>query len=376
MTDNNSPAVRFSKVSRHFGEVKAVDGVDLDILDGEFFTMLGPSGSGKTTCLRLIAGFERPDAGYINLYGQDVSDLPPYERDVNTVFQDYALFPHMTVGQNVGYGLMIKKVAKAEREKRVREMLELVRLGGLENRKPGQLSGGQRQRVALGRATIRNPAVFLMDEPLSNLDAILRVQMRDELLRLHERLQTTMIYVTHDQVEAMTMGHRIVVMNNGLVQQVGPPQAVYDLPVNEFVAGFLGSPRINLIPGRLERTNGHWNLQGKSFSLPLGAEMGQRLAATSLQAGDNVTLGIRPEDADVISAQDQPDLRGEVHLIEPIGSDKYVSVRLGEEECMVRTSPRLAVEKGDAINLRFDWQRAHIFDSSGSNVFAMQNSGK
>jgi ABC-type sugar transport system ATPase subunit len=246
-----------------------------------------------------------------------------------------------------------------------------LRLEQFLQRWPGQLSGGQRQRVALGRATIRNPAVFLMDEPLSNLDAILRVQMRDELLRLHERLQTTMIYVTHDQIEAMTMGHRIVVMNNGLVQQVGPPQTVYDMPVNEFVAGFLGSPRINLLQGFLERPNGAWVFRSESFTVPMGSDMEQRLAATSLKPGDQVTLGIRPEDTEVVGPEAQADVQGQVHLIEPIGSDKYVSVHIGEAECMVRTSPRLVVEKGEAINLKLAWQRAHIFDQTGRNVFAV-----
>jgi putative spermidine/putrescine transport system ATP-binding protein len=240
MGDTATPAVRFSGVSRHFGEVKAVDQVDLDILDGEFFTMLGPSGSGKTTCLRLIAGFERPDAGQIALYGQDVSNLPPYERDVNTVFQDYALFPHMTVGQNVGYGLMIKKTPKSEREQRVREMLELVRLAGLENRKPGQLSGGQRQRVALARALVNHPRVLLLDEPLGALDLKLRQQMQVELKNIQQRIGITFIYVTHDQEEALTMSDRLAVFNHGKIEQLGSPAEIYEHPATPFVAGFVG----------------------------------------------------------------------------------------------------------------------------------------
>jgi putative spermidine/putrescine transport system ATP-binding protein len=249
MTDNNSPAVRFSGVSRHFGEVKAVDQVDLDILDGEFFTMLGPSGSGKTTCLRLIAGFERPDTGHIDLYGQDVSALPPYERDVNTVFQDYALFPHMTVGQNVAYGLMIKKVARPEREKRVRDMLELVRLGGLENRKPGQLSGGQRQRVALARALVNHPRVLLLDEPLGALDLKLRQQMQIELKMIQQQVGITFVYVTHDQEEALTMSDRLAVFNQGKIEQIGSPAEIYEHPVTPFVAGFVGVS--NLVSGEV-----------------------------------------------------------------------------------------------------------------------------
>jgi putative spermidine/putrescine transport system ATP-binding protein len=249
VTDNSTPAVRFSEVSRHFGEVRAVDDVSLDILDGEFFTMLGPSGSGKTTCLRLVAGFERPDAGYIRLYGQDVSGLPPYERDVNTVFQDYALFPHMTVGQNVGYGLMIKKVPKPEREKRVREMLELVRLAGLESRKPSQLSGGQRQRVALARALVNHPRVLLLDEPLGALDLKLRQQMQIELKTIQQQVGITFVYVTHDQEEALTMSDRLAVFNQGKIEQVGSPAEIYEHPATPFVAGFVGVS--NLVSGEV-----------------------------------------------------------------------------------------------------------------------------
>lgn len=251
MPNPSPPAVRFSDVSRHFGDVKAVDNVGLDILDGEFFTMLGPSGSGKTTCLRLIAGFERPDAGAIQLYGQDVSNLPPYERDVNTVFQDYALFPHMTVGQNVGYGLMIKKTPKAKREQQVKEMLELVRLPGLEHRKPGQLSGGQRQRVALARALINHPRVLLLDEPLGALDLKLRQQMQLELKAIQQRVGITFVYVTHDQEEALTMSDRLAVFNQGRIEQIGSPAEIYEHPTTSFVASFVGVS--NLISGDLAR---------------------------------------------------------------------------------------------------------------------------
>jgi putative spermidine/putrescine transport system ATP-binding protein len=251
MADSQIPAVRFSDVSRHFGEVKAVDGVSLDILDGEFFTMLGPSGSGKTTCLRLVAGFDRPTAGQILLHGQDVSRLPPYEREVNTVFQDYALFPHMTVGENIVYGLMIRKIPKAERERRVEEMLELVRLPGLAERRPGQLSGGQRQRVALARALINHPRVLLLDEPLGALDLKLRQQMQVELKAIQQRVGITFVYVTHDQEEALTMSDRLAVFNLGKVEQVGSPAEVYEHPATPFVAGFVGVS--NLVSGELAR---------------------------------------------------------------------------------------------------------------------------
>jgi putative spermidine/putrescine transport system ATP-binding protein len=250
-TPQKTVAVQLARVSRHFGDVKAVDEVSLDIYDGEFFSMLGPSGSGKTTCLRLIAGFEQVTSGSVLLHGEDVSGVPPYERDVNTVFQDYALFPHMTVGQNVAYGLMIRKVPKQEREARVREMLNLVRLGGMEKRKPSQLSGGQRQRVALARALINHPSVLLLDEPLGALDLKLRQEMQIELKNIQQRVGITFVYVTHDQEEALTMSDRLAVFNHGKIEQVGTPAEVYERPATAFVAGFVGVS--NIISGETAR---------------------------------------------------------------------------------------------------------------------------
>ncbi len=247
----STAAIRFEQVSRHFGDVKAVDQVDLEIRDGEFFSMLGPSGSGKTTCLRMIAGFDRPTAGRIFLYGQDVSFLPPYERDVNTVFQDYALFPHMTVEANIAYGLMIKGVPVDERRKQAEEMLELVRLPGFGGRKPSQLSGGQRQRVALARALINHPKVLLLDEPLGALDLKLRQQMQVELKSIQKRVGITFIFVTHDQEEALTMSDRIAVFSEGKIQQVGTPADIYERPATPFVAGFVGTS--NLLSGEVSR---------------------------------------------------------------------------------------------------------------------------
>jgi putative spermidine/putrescine transport system ATP-binding protein len=251
MTHSSTPAIRFDQVSRHFGEVKAVDQADLEIRDGEFFSMLGPSGSGKTTCLRMIAGFDRPTSGHIYLYGQEVSNLPPYERDVNTVFQDFALFPHMTVDDNIAYGLMIRGVPKKERYKQVDEILDLVRLPGLGHRKPSQLSGGQRQRVALARALINHPKVLLLDEPLGALDLKLRQQMQVELKAIQQRVGITFIFVTHDQEEALTMSDRIAVFNEGRIVQVGTPVEIYERPASPFVAGFVGTS--NLIGGDLAR---------------------------------------------------------------------------------------------------------------------------
>ena len=248
---SGTPAVRFSRVSRRFGDVVALDELTLDILEGEFFAILGPSGSGKTTCLRLIAGFDRPTSGSIELHGARVDDQPPYARDVNTVFQDYALFPHMSVADNVGYGLMIRKVPRAERARRVAEMLELVRLPNVGSRRPSALSGGQRQRVALARALINRPRVLLLDEPLGALDLKLRQQMQVELKSLQQRLGITFIHVTHDQEEALAMSDRIAVVRDGRLEQVGTPADVYERPATAFVADFLGQS--NLLDGAIAR---------------------------------------------------------------------------------------------------------------------------
>ena len=247
---SETPDVRLTGLRKTYGDVVAVDSVDLEIARGEFFTMLGPSGSGKTTTLRMIAGFERPDAGTIELGGKDVSRLPPFDRDVNTVFQDYALFPHMTVQENVAYGLMVKKVPKAERRLRAGEALEMARLEGYGDRKPAQLSGGQRQRVALARAIVNKPQVLLLDEPLGALDLKLRQEMQIELKRIQREVGITFVYVTHDQEEALTMSDRIAVFNRGRIEQVGPPAEVYEHPVSEFIAGFVGVSNVIERDGR------------------------------------------------------------------------------------------------------------------------------
>jgi putative spermidine/putrescine transport system ATP-binding protein len=249
MANGSSVAVSFRNVSRHYGAVKAVDEVSFEIKDGEFFAMLGPSGSGKTTCLRLIAGFEQPTSGAVSIHGQDVTGIPPYDRDVNTVFQDYALFPHMTVLENVGYGLMIRKVPKAERQQRAEEMLAMVALSGFGGRKPSQLSGGQRQRVALARALVNRPSVLLLDEPLGALDLKLREQMQVELKAIQRRVGITFIYVTHDQGEALSMSDRVAVFNNGRIEQLASPTELYEHPQTAFVAGFVGIS--NMVGGAL-----------------------------------------------------------------------------------------------------------------------------
>ncbi len=244
------PDIRLTGLRKTYGDVVAVDSVDLEVARGEFFTLLGPSGSGKTTTLRMIAGFELPTAGTVELGGQDVSHLPPFDRDVNTVFQDYALFPHMTVGDNVAYGLMVKKVPKAERRQRTAEALEMVRLTGYADRKPGQLSGGQRQRVALARAIVNRPRVLLLDEPLGALDLKLRQEMQIELKRIQQEVGITFVYVTHDQEEALTMSDRVAVFNQGRIEQLGPPAEVYEHPASEFIAGFVGVSNVIERDGR------------------------------------------------------------------------------------------------------------------------------
>jgi putative spermidine/putrescine transport system ATP-binding protein len=285
---DSSADIRLSGLHKSYGEVVALDGIDLEVRAGEFFTLLGPSGSGKTTSLRLIAGFERPDAGRVELAGQDVTNLPPHERNVNTVFQDYALFPHMSVGENVAYGLRVKKVPRPEREERVADALAMVRLGGYEARRPNQLSGGQRQRVALARALVNRPQVLLLDEPLGALDLKLRQQLQVELKRIQSEVGITFIYVTHDQDEALTMSDRIAVMDGGRVIQVGAPNEIYDEPQSGFVAGFVGVSNLLELP--VER------VEGSTATLRLGPN--DRVTAEtrgSLAAGQTAIVTIRPE---------------------------------------------------------------------------------
>jgi len=334
------PAIRFDKVSRHFGEVKAVDNADLEIRDGEFFSMLGPSGSGKTTCLRMIAGFDRPTSGNIFLYGQDVSDLPPYERNVNTVFQDYALFPHMTVEDNIAYGLMIKGVPKSERYKQVDEMLDLVRLPGFGSRKPSQLSGGQRQRVALARALINHPKVLLLDEPLGALDLKLRQQMQVELKSIQQRVGITFIFVTHDQEEALTMSDRIAVFSEGKIEQVGTPSEIYEKPASPFVAGFVGTS--NLISGEVAKQ----------------------------MTGSEQMFSVRPEKIHLGSAGDKPDkemvsIDGIVRDVVYLGlfTRYLVEIEGGSDLVVVQqnlktTSMDVLSAKGQKVRLH--WHKDHI----------------
>jgi len=340
MTNDSVPAIKFDQVSRHFGEVKAVDQVTLEIRDGEFFSMLGPSGSGKTTCLRMIAGFDKPTSGKIYLYGQDVSDLPPYERDVNTVFQDYALFPHMTIDDNVAYGLMIKGVPKAERIKRVAEMLELVRLPGFGQRRPSQLSGGQRQRVALARALINHPKVLLLDEPLGALDLKLRQQMQVELKSIQQRVGITFIFVTHDQEEALTMSDRIAVFNEGRIIQVGTPSEIYEKPASPFVAGFVGTS--NLVSGEAAKriTGSEQMFSIRPEKIHLGSENGatdKDMISVDGVVRDVVYLGLFTR-----------------YLVEIEGGTDLVVV----EQNLKTTSMDVLSAKGQKVRLH--WNKDHI----------------
>lgn len=340
MTNQTLPAIRFDKVSRHFGDVRAVDEANLEIRDGEFFSMLGPSGSGKTTCLRMIAGFDRPTAGHIYLYGQDVSNLPPYERDVNTVFQDYALFPHMTVADNIAYGLMVKNVAKPERMKRVEEMLDLVQLSGFGGRKPSQLSGGQRQRVALARALINHPKVLLLDEPLGALDLKLRQQMQVELKAIQKRVGITFIFVTHDQEEALTMSDRIALFHQGKIEQIGSPSEIYEHPASAFVAGFVGTS--NLVSGEVAK-----RITGSDVTFSVRPEKIHLGSITDSAPGDSYSTDGTVRDVIYLGLYTR-------YLVELDGGGDLVVV----EQNLKTTSMDVLKIKGQRVRLH--WNKDHI----------------
>jgi putative spermidine/putrescine transport system ATP-binding protein len=342
------PAVTLAGVEKRYGDVTAVAGVDLEVRDGEFFSMLGPSGSGKTTTLRMIAGFELPTAGRVLLHGRDVTNVPAFERDVNTVFQDYALFPHMTVGDNVGYGLMIKKVARAERGKRVTDALRMVRLDGFERRRPTQLSGGQRQRVALARALVNRPRVLLLDEPLGALDLRLREEMQIELKQIQQQVGITFIYVTHDQGEALTMSDRLAVFNHGRIEQVGTPADVYEKPQTRFVAGFVGTS--NLLSGDVARQ----------------------------VVGEDGTFTVRPEkirllEPDDSVATDEISALGHIVKVIYLGPDTRYLVGLDAGATLLVDQQNLTTSSSDALALegkgvRLAWKRLHNLSIAGGST--------
>ncbi len=356
-------SVTFDHITKRFGKVVALNDINLHVEDKEFLVLVGPSGCGKTTALRIVAGLEDPTEGNILIGGRVVNDVPPKDRDIAMVFQSYALYPHMTVYDNMAFGLKLRKVPKQEIRRRVLAAAEMLGIQDLLDRYPRQLSGGQRQRVAVGRAIVRNPKVFLFDEPLSNLDAKLRVQMRAELSRLHKELQTTFIYVTHDQVEAMTMADRIAVMNKGVLQQVDTPQKLYDTPANLFVAGFIGSPAMNFFPGVLKKEEGALYVDTGAFAVRVPDE---RTQAYADYVGQRVILGVRPEhmyapDFAPPGIQGQP-VEGRVDLVEPMGSEQYVYFQAGEHTFVARLDPRAEYRRGEQGVVLFDMSRMHLFD--------------
>ena len=351
--------VVMEKLNKHYGEVKAVKDFDLDIPDKEFVVLVGPSGCGKTTTLRMVAGLEDITSGNIYIDDKVVNDLPPKDRDIAMVFQNYALYPHMTVYQNMAFGLTLRKFPKAEIQQRVKEAAEILNIGELLERKPKALSGGQRQRVAVGRAIVRKPKVFLFDEPLSNLDAKLRVQMRVELKKLHDRLQTTIIYVTHDQVEAMTMGDRIVVMKDGLKQQVGPPLELYFHPANKFVAGFIGSPAMNFIEGDLLSEGGAHYFQGPGMKLKIPQEKASKLKDYSEK---RIIFGVRPEDLpEAPCAAPGETFTVMVEVMEPLGSEVYLDVKAEDHSLIARAEPQTQAKPHSSLCLRPKMENIHFF---------------
>jgi sn-glycerol 3-phosphate transport system ATP-binding protein len=358
-------AVSIRNVFKSFGAVKVIQGISMDIKDGEFVVMVGPSGCGKSTLLRMVAGLETISSGEIAIGDRVVNNLEPKERDIAMVFQNYALYPHMSVYDNMAYGLKIQGRQKADIDKRVQRAAEILELSKLLKRRPRELSGGQRQRVAMGRAIVREPKVFLFDEPLSNLDAKLRVQMRSELQALHQRLGTTTLYVTHDQVEAMTLAHRMLVMNAGRSEQIGAPLEVYSKPATTFVAAFIGSPPMNLIPGRIAEA-------GKMLAGDGSGSVRLPEARASLE-GRNVLLGVRPEHFEICepgAAMLNPD----IDFIELLGSDSLVYGHLGADKSGPRMAARLhtsVVAKEGRLPLRFSAQHMHLFDpQSGKRLEA------
>jgi multiple sugar transport system ATP-binding protein len=350
------------KLNKKFDLTHVVKDVDLQIHDKEFVVFVGPSGCGKTTTLRMIAGLEAITSGDILIDDTIVNDVPPMDRDIAMVFQNYALYPHMSVAGNMAFGLKMRKFEKSEIEARIKRAADILGIGDLLHRKPRQLSGGQRQRVALGRAIVRDPKVFLFDEPLSNLDAKLRVQMRVELKKLHERLGTTAIYVTHDQVEAMTLGDRVVVMKDGVVQQVGEPLELYNTPANRFVAGFIGSPAMNFADVTLAADNGKVWAEAPGLRIGLPEQLAHR---TNGRSGGKATVGIRPEDIHIAGPADPAELcfDVEVEVVEQLGSEILLDTRVGDSTFVASVDPTLRTRVHDHLKLAINPARLHLFDA-------------
>src|ERR1700704_4967602 len=342
-------SVSYENVTKRFaGDTLAVNNLNLDVKDTEFMVLVGPSGCGKSTALRMLAGLEDITEGQIKIGDKVVNDMPPRDRDIAMVFQSYALYPHMTVHDNMAFGLKMRGTPKAEIESKVGEAAKILGLDPFLQRKPRQLSGGQRQRVALGRAIVRNPQVFLLDEPLSNLDAQLRVETRINLQKLHKDLDATFIYVTHDQVEAMTMGDRIAVMKDGILQQVASPREIYDDPVNMYVAGFIGSPKMNFIPVTVSGSTA--KASGFSLELP---------KAPGIEKG---VLGLRPEDLTDVPHEHSHQVEMSTEVVEVLGSDQYLYGKVGSDEVIARLDPQFKVAVGDKVPLHVNMRRIHLFD--------------
>jgi multiple sugar transport system ATP-binding protein len=363
--------VVYDHVWKRYAEVEALKDFTLEIEDEEFLVFVGPSGCGKSTALRMLAGLESVSEGDIYIGERRVNDVPAKDRDIAMVFQSYALYPHMTVRDNIAFGLKLRKVPKAEIERRVGEAARVLGVEQLLDRKPGQLSGGQRQRIALGRAIVREPRVFLLDEPLSNLDAKLRVNTRAEIAKLHKRLGTTFIYVTHDQTEAMTMADRIAVMNAGVIQQVGTPQDLYDNPVNVFVAGFIGSPSMNFLKAHIESTDGELVLDGGTFRLAIPKD---RAPVLRELAGREMLFGIRPEnihDSEYVPADTQTaPLEVDVEVTELMGNEVFLHTMAGEQPLLARVDPRTKARGGEKTRLEVDLERMHVFDPENEQTLA------
>lgn len=351
--------VQLKNIVKRYDDVEVIKGVDLAIDDREFVVFVGPSGCGKSTLLRMIAGLEAISGGELLIDGVRVNDMPPARRELAMVFQSYALYPHMSVADNMGFSLRLKGMGRSERMTKVREAARILQLEPLLDRKPRALSGGQRQRVAIGRAIVRNPKVFLFDEPLSNLDAALRVQMRLELARLHEQLAATMIYVTHDQIEAMTLADKIVVLQGGVVEQVGSPLELYHHPANLFVAGFIGSPKMNFLPVSVADADA----SGVRVNLGDGAAATVPVADSGLTGEASLTLGVRPEH---LRVDEQGQLRGEVMVIERLGGETYLFVQIGPDQLLVvKDDGETPVRLHDRIGIAVDGERCHLFGEGG-----------
>jgi multiple sugar transport system ATP-binding protein len=349
-------SVSFQNIEKTFGSTKVIHGIGFDIRDGEFMVLVGPSGCGKSTLLRMLAGLEEISGGTISIDGRVVNDMESKDRDIAMVFQSYALYPHMTVADNMAFSLKLRKAPPATIEERVAKAAKILNLEPYLKRYPRELSGGQRQRVAMGRAIVRDPKVFLFDEPLSNLDAKLRVAMRGEIKALHQRLKTTTVYVTHDQVEAMTMADRIVVMHDGRVEQIGTPLELYDRPGNLFVAQFIGSPAMNVVEGSVQRGNGAAHVEAAGgVRWPLAAAGSQ---------GQQVAYGIRPEHLTLAGANAYGSVAGEIIVVEPTGAETELLVKVGDAQIVLVTHGRPVVNPGDRVALAVDPAMVHVFDKT------------